>query len=268
MNLKPKSINTILKCAAAVLILPVVLAATSTPVFAQENVLTPQEKADGWKLLFDGSSAGQWRGIHSESLPTNSWRIHDGMLTVTGTGNPESARGGDIITRERYANFDLEADFLATPGCNSGIKIFAQTDLDANGARVSKPGTGAAVGLEYQILDDERHPDAKLGENGDRKLGALYDLMPPGPQKHANPAGEWNHARIISQGSHVEHWLNGVKILEYERGSESFRQAVARSKFKKMTGFGEWADGYILLQEHGSEVSFRNIKLRQLPAAK
>jgi hypothetical protein len=249
------------------LVLATLFAVSPAPAFAEDNVLSPQEKAEGWTLLFDGQSVSQWRSVKSDSFPTNIWSVHDGILTVQGLGNAESSRGGDIITRARYANFDLQVDFRTTTGCNSGIKIFAQTDLDADGKPASKPGTGAAVGLEYQILDDEHHPDAKLGRDGDRKLGALYDLIPAGPQKRANPVGEWNHARILSNGRHVEHWLNGVKILEYDRGSESFRNAVAQSKFKRMAGFGEWADGHILLQEHGSDVSFKNIKIRILPGS-
>ncbi len=125
---------------------------------------------------------------------------------------------------------------------------------------------GSAIGMEYQILDDAHHPDAKLGRDGDRTLGALYDLFPCDPTKPVKPIGEWNHARIISQGNHVEYWLNGAKILEYDRGSGAFRDAVAKSKFKNIPDFGEWADGHIFLQEHGSEVSFRNVKIRPLPA--
>ena len=233
---------------------------SSTP----DNQLTAREKAAGWRLLFDGKSADLWRSARSDGFPSNVWQIKDGLLTVLGQGGGEARVGGDIITRERFSNFELQVDFMRTPGCNSGIKIFVQPNLDpvtGQGARASK---GSAIGLEYQILDDERHPDAKLGINGDRKLGALYDLVPAGPDKHPNPMGEWNHALIISHGRHVEHWLNGRKIVEYDRGSSAFRAAVAASKFRNIPGFGEWPDGHILLQEHGSEVSFKNIKILQI----
>jgi hypothetical protein len=233
---------------------------------APPNTLSEREKADGWRLLWDGKTTEGWRSARSDEFPAKSWRIKDEVLTVLSSGNGEAQVGGDIITRERFSNFELTADFKTTPGCNSGIKIFVQPNLDPVTGQGAKASVGSAIGLEYQILDDERHPDAKLGRDGDRKLGALYDLIPAGPNKRVNPMGEWNHARIVSRGKHVEHWLNGEKILEYDRGSDAFREAVAKSKFKKIPGFGEWADGHILLQEHGSEVSFCNIKLHVLPA--
>ncbi len=237
-----------------------------TPV--PHNTLTAQEKADGWRLLWDGKTTDGWRSPKSDEFPVKSWSIADGVLTVDPgltNGEAEAQSGGDIITRERFSNFELTADFKTTPVCNSGIKIFVQPSISPIDKVTGKPtGVGSAIGLEYQILDDERHPDAKLGHDGDRKLGALYDLIPAGPNKHSNPIGEWNHARIVSRGQHVEHWLNGEKILEYDRDSATFDEAVARSKFKNIPGFGKWADGHILLQEHGSQVSFRDVKLRIL----
>ena len=234
---------------------------------SENNTLTDQEKADGWKLLWDGKTTDGWRSPKSDNFPEKSWVIENGEFRVVASGNAEAQAGGDIITRERYANFELSADFKTTTGCNSGIKIFVQPSISPVDKVTGKPtGKGSAIGLEYQILDDEHHPDAKLGRDGDRKLGALYDLFPCATNKPVNPVGEWNRARIISQGQHVEHWLNGRKILEYDRGSETFRDAVAKSKFKNIPNFGEWADGHILLQEHGSEVSFRNVKIRILPA--
>jgi hypothetical protein len=233
------------------------------------NTLSAQEKADGWRLLWDGKTSDGWRSPKSNEFPLKSWSIAGGVLTVDPgltNGQAEAQFGGDIITRERFSNFELTADFKTSPGCNSGIKVFVQPNISPIDKLTGRPtGVGSAIGLEYQILDDERHPDAKLGRNGDRKLGALYDLIPAGPNKHVNPMGEWNHARIVSRGKHVEHWLNGEKILEYDRGSAAFREAVAQSKFKNIPGFGEWADGHILLQEHGSRVSFQNVKIRILP---
>jgi hypothetical protein len=230
----------------------------------ENNVLTSEEKKDGWRLLWDGKTTKGWRSPRGNDFPGKSWSVHDGELSVVSSGNAEAAAGGDIITRERYANFDLSVDFKLTPGCNSGIKIFVQPNLDPiRGSNVGATG-GSALGLEYQVLDDERHPDAKLGRDGDRKLGALYDLMPCDSAKPVNPIGDWNRARIVSRGNHVEHWLNGRKILEYDRGSDAFRNVVAQSKFKSIPGFGEWKDGHILLQEHGSEVSYRNIKIHVL----
>ena len=234
---------------------------------AAPNTLTDREKAEGWKLLWDGKTTDGWRSPKSDSFPTNSWAIEDGVLRVVSSGNAESQAGGDIITRDRYANFELTADFKTTFGCNSGIKIFVQPDISPIDKVTGQPtGVGSAIGMEYQILDDAHHPDAKLGRDGDRTLGSLYDLIPAPADKKVMPMGEWNHARILSQGKHVEFWLNGAKLIEFERGSPEFRRAVALSKFKNIPNFGEWADGHILLQEHGSEADFQNLKLRELPA--
>jgi uncharacterized protein len=231
------------------------------------NTLAESEKAEGWELLWDGKTTEGWRSARSENFPSEGWAIKDGVLTVHENGGEESAKGGDIITRKRYANFELTADFKITPGCNSGIKIFVQPDLSPIDKKTGKPtAVGSAIGMEFQILDDQIHPDAKLGRDGDRTMGALYDLISPSKDKKVMPMGEWNHARILSRGKHVEFWLNGVKTVEFERGSPEFRAAVAASKYHNIPNFGEWEDGHILLQEHGSEVSFRNVKIRSLPA--
>jgi hypothetical protein len=234
------------------------------------NTLTAKEQSEGWTLLWDGRTTTGWRSPKNNEFPTNSWLIKDGVLSVVSSGNAEaeSRAGGDIITTECYSNFEIQADFMTTFGCNSGIKIFVQPNISPIDKKTGKPtAVGSAIGLEYQILDDAHHPDAKLGLNGDRKLGALYDLFPCDPTKPVRPPGQWNHALIISRGTHVEHWLNGKKILEYDRGSPAFREAVARSKFKNIPDFGDWPQGHILLQEHGSQVFFRNIKIRVLPAS-
>jgi len=231
------------------------------------NTLTEQEKAGGWKLLWDGKTTYGWRSPKSEEFPTKSWAIKDGELSVVSSGNAEAQAGGDIISQKRYSNFELVADFKTTTGCNSGIKIFVQPNISPIDKVTGKPtAKGSAIGMEFQILDDANHPDAKLGRDGDRTEGSLYDLIPAPADKKVMPVGEWNHARIVSQGKHVEFWLNGEKTVEFERGSPAFRDAVAKSKFKSIPDFGEWADGHILLQEHGSEVSFRNVKIRELPA--
>ena len=231
------------------------------------NTLTAEEQKAGWQLLWDGKSSAGWRSAKSEEFPQHGWTIRDGVLTVHDNNGEESAGGGDIITRKRYADFELMADFKITPGANSGIKIFVQPNISPIDKKTGqKTAVGSAIGCEFQILDDARHPDAKLGRNGDRTIGSLYDLIPAPADKKVLPIGEWNHARILSRGKHVEFWLNDQKTVEFERGSAAFRAAVAESKFKNIPDFGEWADGHILLQEHGNQVSFRNVKIRELPA--
>jgi hypothetical protein len=240
-------------------LLLVATAAASLP--AQEpalNRLTPDEAKAGWQMLWDGTTSQGWRGVHGPDFPAKDWVIADGVLTVVPSGGKEGGMGGDIITVAQYSNFELRADFRITPGANSGIKIFVDPEINK--------GPGSAIGLEYQILDDALHPDAKLGKDGNRTMGSLYDLYPPDPNKRPNPVGEWNTAYILSRGGHVEHWLNGMRILTYERFTPGFRQRVQESKFKKWPGFGELHQGHILLQDHGDGVSFRNIKIHILPA--
>lgn len=223
------------------------------------NALSDNEKANGWKLLWDGKTTNGWRGAALATFPQKGWTIEEGMLIPNKGVNKG---GGDIVTVKKYKNFVLEADFKITEGANSGIKYFIQ----------SEPGKGNTVGFEYQVLDDAKHPDAKLGINGNRTLSSLYDLIPANskvfdpsqPVKRVNGVGQWNRARIEVNGKKVAHYLNGVKVLEITRGSQAFKDAIAKSKFSKERGFGDFEDGYILLQDHGNEVSFRNIKIKEL----
>ena len=225
-----------------------------TALYAQQpNTLTPREKAEGWTLLFDGKTMNGWRGAYMDSLPKKGWEVKDGELIVHESGGGEAAFGGDIVTINQYSSFELKVDFKLTPGANSGIKYFVTEQ--------SPRTPGSAIGLEYQLLDDARHPDAKLGINGNRTLASVYDLLPP-HDKRPNPIGEWNHARIVVKGKHVEHWLNGIKVLKYERGGKEFLAHKAESKFKDRPDFGEALQGHVLLQDHGNEVHFRNVKIR------
>jgi hypothetical protein len=205
---------------------------------------------DAWTILFDGTNLDAWRGHNSQTLPSK-WKIVDGLLMF----DPAGEKGGDIITKEEYSDFEFELEFKLSKGANSGIKYFVVEEL-------SKGGSG--LGLEFQLLDDENHPDAKAGRNGNRTLASLYDLMAAAADKPAKPIGEWNTAKIISKGAHVEHWLNGQKVLEYERGSVAFIDLVAKSKYKDIAGFGLAPAGHLLLQDHGNLVWYRNIRVRPL----
>ncbi len=221
------------------------------------NALTKEEMDNGWKLLFDGMTTEGWRGAKLEGFPEEGWIIQDGVLSVLASGGDEAAAGGDIVTTEMYGNFELKVDFRISEGANSGIKYYVDTNLNQ--------GAGSSIGLEYQILDDDKHPDAKLGNHkGSRTIASLYDLIQADTAKIVNPVGSWNHARIISENNHVEHWLNGMKVLEYERKSDGYRKLVKESKYVIWPNFGEADKGHILLQDHGDFVSFKNIKVRSL----
>ncbi len=226
------------------------------PVITQ-NHLTEHEKNEGWQMLWDGKTTAGWRGAKLDHFPEQGWMIDNGELIVLASGGGESVGGGDIVTEKMYGNFEIKVDFKLTDGANSGIKYYVNTGLNK--------GQGSSIGLEFQILDDALHPDAKLGNHeGSRTIASLYDLIKADPKKYVRPIGEWNTAHIISNSNHVEHWLNGIKVLEYERKSEAYRKLVSESKYVKWPNFGEADQGNILLQEHGDRVSFRNVKIKEL----
>ncbi len=225
------------------------------------NTLTDNELRHGWRLLWDGKTSNGWRSARSTNFPATGWAMKDGVLTVQPSSGGESTGGGDIVTREQFSNFELKLEFKITEGANSGVKYFVQPDLNQ--------GAGSAIGCEFQILDDAKHPDALLGVKGNRTLGSLYDLIPaanrsvPSRSKEFRGIGEWNQLRIVVRGNHVEHWLNGFQTLEYERNTPMFNALVAYSKYKDWPNFGNWPQGHILLQDHGNEVSFRSVKVRE-----
>lgn len=229
----------------------------ATPqVNAIDNALSPREKAEGWQLLWDGKTSEGWRGARLNTFPEKGWTIRDGILTVEKGNGGESTNGGDIVTTKKYRNFMLSVDFQITQGANSGIKYFVDPGMNK--------GAGSAIGCEFQILDDLRHPDAKLGVKGNRKLGSLYDLI-PAPEQKPFDINRFNTALVIVRGKHVEHWLNGVKLLEYDRDSQQWNALVAYSKYRDWPNFGNATEGHILLQDHGDEVRFKNIKIKELP---
>ena len=220
-----------------------------------KNKLTIKEQKNGWKMLWDGKTAAGWRGAKLTQFPKTGWKINNGDLTLQASNGGESLAGGDIVTTESYGDFELKVDFKLSSGANSGIKYYVDTNINK--------GPGSSIGLEYQILDDDLHPDAKKGSHkGSRTVSSLYDLIQANPNKPIKPIGEWNSAYITSKKGHVEHWLNGVKVLEYERGSANFLKLVSESKYVKWPNFGTLTNGKILLQDHGDKVSFRNIKIK------
>ena len=219
-----------------------------------DNFLTNKEKEDGWQLLFDGKTSDGWMNAKSKTFPASGWEIKDGTLFTNPEAKGENG-GGDIVTTGKYKDFELTIDFNYKPGANSGIKYFVDTEIN-NGAL-------ASIGCEYQILDDNSNLDAKLIVNGNQTLAGLYDLIAPGEKKD-NGIDKWNGARIVVKGNHVQHWLNGQMTVEYERGTQAWRDLVATTKFKSFAGFGEVIEGRILLQEHGGAVAFKNIKIREI----
>ena len=200
----------------------------------------------GFTPLFDGKSFEGWRGYGKTNMPAKGWRAEDGLLKKV-----KGERGGDIITRKKYENFDVRWDWRIATNGNNGLKYLV-TEARAN----------HGPGHEYQLLDDDGHPDGKRGPK--RQTASFYDVLPPTKPRKLNLPGEWNTSRILVQGAHVEHWLNGEKVLEYELGSDAVKAAVAASKFKDAKGFGEKAPGHIMLTDHGDEAWFRNVKIREL----
>jgi hypothetical protein len=216
----------------------------------KSNALTKKEEKQGWKLLFNGENLNGWTSVGKTTPPTKGWKIENGTLSAKKEGNES---GGDLITKEEYKNFELSLDFKLAKGGNSGIKYFF-THYDK----------GGWLGLEYQILDDANHPDAKNGRNGNRLQATLYDMFPV-DKKQENRVDEWNNARIIANGTKVTHYLNGVKVLSFDRNSTSYKEAWKLSKYKDSEPpFGKVTMGHILLQDHGDEVSFKNIKIKSL----
>ncbi|MFO7853200.1 MAG: 3-keto-disaccharide hydrolase [Bacteroidota bacterium] len=209
------------------------------------NTLSIREKEEGWRLLFDGSTNTGWRSIDAELFPEQGWIIEDGEMKRTGPG-------GDIITNDIFRDFELILDFKYPKGCNSGIKYFISGDKE------NDPYYN--IGCEYQIIDDNAFMP---GLPGKERIGGLYDLIEPVSPRNNGP-DMWNRARIVVKGQHVEHWLNNQMTVQYERGTEQWKKRVEESKFSDVPGFGEDEQGHILLQDHGSEVSFRSIKIKEL----
>ena len=222
------------------------------------NQLSQKEKEEGWELLFDGETTEGWRGYNKDSFPAEGWVIEDGALKVQGSGAGEAGNGGDIIYDEEFKDFELSLEWKVSEGGNSGIFYLAE-EIEGEPIYTSAP--------EMQILDNERHPDARLGEDGNRQAGSLYDLIPADPQ-NAKPAGEWNKASILVYRGTVVHNQNGENVVEYHLWTDQWKEMVKDSKFKDWENFinagGEDRKGFIGLQDHGDDVWFRNIKIKRL----
>lgn len=217
------------------------------------NTLTPEERAAGWELLFDGETPEGWRGYNQDTFPEKGWRIEDNALHVLDSGDP-SGLGGDIITTETYDDFVLKLEWKISEGGNSGLFYRA----------LEQPGIAIYWSApEMQLLDNVNHPDADRGENGNRKAGSLYDLIPADPQPFTGH-GEWQEVMIVANGPHIEHWFNGKKVLEYELWTPEWYEMIRDSKFADHPAFGDLHEGHIGLQDHGTRASFRNIMIKEL----
>ena len=211
--------------------------------------LTAEETKAGWKLLFDGKTLTGWRGYKKPDASGTRWSVEDGMLTLAKNDGKDTRGARDLISVDTYDHFELAWDWKIALGGNSGMKYFVLEDMDS------------AIGHEYQMIDDERHPDAKIGPK--RQTSAFYDVL-AGSNRPLRPAGEWNQSRVVVRGSTVEHWLNGTKVLTYELDSPALKAAIAESKFKDVARFGKLQKGHILVQDHGDQVWYRSIKIRPI----
>jgi len=239
------------------------------PADATDPTARPAQDPDprgpgAWHDLFDGESFAGWRGLGQETIPEGHWIVEDGTIRKVASGDVPTApdgqplEGGDIMTVETYGDFEVTLEWRVAPGANSGIKYNVSEEMSV----AFEPVT-AALGFEYQILDDDLHPDAANGPS--RTAAGLYDLMAPGPAKALRPVGEFNEARLVFVGNHGEHWLNGVKVLEFDLDAEEFGTALAASKYAPIDGFADRRTGHIVLQDHGDDVWFRNIRIREFP---
>ena len=244
-------------CTCAAIVLSAAAAPAQTP-----NHLTAAERTAGWRLLFDGKTFAGWRGLGYDSVPTAHWRIVDGAIEKIASGNVprmadgQPAAGGDLVTADTFRDFELAFQWKVVPGSNSGVKYNVSEELS-----LAKATNHAALGFEYQVLDDSLNDDNKVPTH---RAGSLYDLVAPNAAKHLRPVGQWNDARIVLRGNHGEHWLNGAKIVDFDFGTARMDSLLAASKYHPIPGFADRRAGHIVLQDHGDEAYYRNIRIREL----
>jgi len=226
------------------------------------NTLTVTEQTGGWRLLFDGKTFDGWRGLGYDSVPTAHWKIENGTIRKLADGqvprlaDGQPAAGGDLMTRDTFRDFELTWEWKISRAGNSGVKYNVSEEISMAGAP-----NHAALGFEYQMLDDSLHEDNKVPSH---RAGALYDLIPPNPNKVLAPVGEWNASRIVFRGNHGEHWLNGRKVVDFDLGTPVMDSLLKASKYRDIKGFADKRAGHIVLQDHVDEVFFRSIKIRRL----
>lgn len=235
---------------------------TPSPV---PNTVSVAERAAGWRLLFDGQTFNGWRGLGYDSVPTAHWKIENGAIKKVPSGeiprmaDGQPASGGDLMTRDRFGDFELSWEWKIARAGNSGVKYNVSEELSMAAA-----ANHAALGFEYQLLDDSLHEDNKVPSH---RAGALYDLIPPNASKLLRPVGDWNVSKLVYRGNHGEHWLNGRKIVEFELGTPRMDSLLALSKYRSIPNFAQRRVGHIVLQDHGDEVYFRSIKIRLFDTA-
>jgi hypothetical protein len=248
------------RVSAAIAIAGLVSVAPVAAQSATSNQLTAKEKADGWTLLFDGKTFTGWRGLGYDTVPNAHWKIADGAIRKLPSGviprmpDGQPSVGGDLMTIAKFRDFELAWQWKVVPGSNSGVKYNVSEEFS-----LQKASNHAALGFEYQILDDSLNDDNKIPSH---RAGSLYDLFPPNDKKVLKKVGEWNSSRLVFRGNHGEHWLNGVKVVEFDLGTPRMDSALAKSKYRSITGFAERKTGHIILQDHGEEAFYRDIKIR------
>ncbi len=237
----------------------------ATPAVAQQpgpNRLTVKERAAGWRLLFDGATLAGWRGLGYDSVPTAHWNVVNGAIHKIPNGkvprmpDGQPAAGGDLMTSSSFRDFEMEFEWKVASGSNGGVKYNVSEEMSLKGS-----GNHAALGFEYQVLDDSLNSDNKIPTH---RAGSLYDLITPNQNKRLMPVGEWNRSVILMKGNHGEHWLNGALVVRFDLKTPLMDSLIAKSKYRSIPGFADRREGHIILQDHNDEVWYRSIKLREI----